>query len=66
VTERPSTPSPTQGDFVPREDADVNHPWAHAHDHGHRHEHVHAHVRDDDHDAQHHETPEHAHAAHGE
>jgi len=45
VTERPSTPTPTQGDFVPREDTDVNQPWRHEHEHDHvaGHEHTHAH-----------------------
>lgn len=51
VTERPTEPTPTQGDFVPREDADVNHPWhdhpstgsGQAHDHSHEHAHSHSH-----------------------
>jgi hypothetical protein len=44
VTERSKEPSATQGDFVPREDADVNQPW-HDHDHadGHTHSHAHEH-----------------------
>jgi gentisate 1,2-dioxygenase len=38
VTDRPKTPTPTQGDFKPREDGpDV---W-HTHDHDHDHDHVH-------------------------
>ena len=47
VTQRPSEPSPTQGDFKPREDADMNRPWYDDHDHDHdarpRHAHAHAH-----------------------
>jgi gentisate 1,2-dioxygenase len=51
VTQRPTEPSPTQGDFQPREDAAFNHPWhdedldGHDHDHvaGHSHDHDHAH-----------------------
>jgi mannose-6-phosphate isomerase-like protein (cupin superfamily) len=57
VTERSKEPSATQGDFVPREDADVNHPWndehEHEHDHGNGHTHSHAH------------SPEHSHS-HGD
>ncbi len=55
VTQRPKEPSATQGDFVPREDSDVNHPWNAATDHDHTHEHDHAH----DHD--HHHAHSHAH-----
>ena len=37
VTQRPSEPSQTQGDFVPREDAAENHPWLHDRDRAHSH-----------------------------
>jgi gentisate 1,2-dioxygenase len=53
VTERPTEPTPTQGDFVPREDADVNHPWhpstgsGQAQDHSHEHAHSHSHSHGD-------------------
>jgi hypothetical protein len=49
VTERPKEPTPTQGDFVPREDVDVNQPWHdHDHDHDHNHhDHTHAHAHGD-------------------
>jgi gentisate 1,2-dioxygenase len=43
VTERPTGPTSTQGDFAPREDVDYNQPW---HDHGHDHDHLHAHDHD--------------------
>jgi quercetin dioxygenase-like cupin family protein len=46
VTERPTTPTATQGDFVPREDTDVNQPWRHEHEHDHAHEHGHPHHHD--------------------
>ena len=42
VTERPTEPTPTQGDFEPREDRDYNQGW---HDHGHDHHHDHEHDR---------------------
>jgi gentisate 1,2-dioxygenase len=44
VTDRPKTPTATQGDFVPREDTDWNRPWEHQphHDHAHDHDHEHA------------------------
>jgi quercetin dioxygenase-like cupin family protein len=35
VTERPTTPTPTQGDFVPREDHDEDDAHAHSHSHSH-------------------------------
>ena len=44
VTDRPKEPTATQGDFVPREDADVNQPW-HDHDHDHDHDHRSRHTR---------------------
>jgi hypothetical protein len=51
VTERAKEPSATQGDFVPREDADFNHPWNDDHDHdhgnGHTHSHEHSHSHGD-------------------
>jgi hypothetical protein len=37
VTERPTEPTPTQGDFEPREDADFNQDWKHEHSHAHSH-----------------------------
>jgi quercetin dioxygenase-like cupin family protein len=46
VTQRPSEPTATQGDFEPREDSDNdvgNHPWVHDHDHDHAHHHHHHH-----------------------
>jgi quercetin dioxygenase-like cupin family protein len=43
VTERPTEPTPTQGDFEPREDVDYNQDW-HDHDHGHHHAHGHDHA----------------------
>jgi hypothetical protein len=49
VTQRPKEPSATQGDFVPREDADHNHPWNAAADHDHDHDHSHDHDHDHDH-----------------
>jgi gentisate 1,2-dioxygenase len=42
VTERPTEPTATQGDFVPREDADWNQPWRHQPHHDHDHDHDHA------------------------
>jgi gentisate 1,2-dioxygenase len=42
VTERPKEPTPTQGDFKPREDVEFNQPW-HDHDHDHAHPHAHSH-----------------------
>ena len=42
VTDRPKEPTPTQGDFVPREDAAM-HDHDHDHDHAH-HGHAHAHA----------------------
>jgi quercetin dioxygenase-like cupin family protein len=55
VTERPSTPTPTQGDFEPRTDIEVNHYWLHEHEHDHiagdhdhhDHDHDHAHAHGD-------------------
>ncbi|MGA2393677.1 MAG: hypothetical protein ABSH03_10040, partial [Candidatus Lustribacter sp.] len=52
VTERPTEPTPTQGDFEPREDVDYNQPWRehdhdHDHHHGHDHKHAHAHAHGD-------------------
>jgi uncharacterized cupin superfamily protein len=35
VTDRPKEPTPTQGDFKPREDVDYNHEPDHAHAHSH-------------------------------
>jgi hypothetical protein len=41
VTDRPTKPTPTQGDFQPREDVDYNHDPDHDHDHSHAHSHAH-------------------------
>jgi gentisate 1,2-dioxygenase len=44
VTKRPNEPTPTQGNFAPRDDDEVgNHPWKEEHDHDHAHEHAHSH-----------------------
>ena len=53
VTERSKEPSATQGDFVPREDADVNHPWNDEHDHDHGNGHTHSHSHEHSHSHSH-------------
>jgi hypothetical protein len=43
VDKMPAQPTPTQGDFVPREDPPPHYDHDHEHDHDHHHIHEHAH-----------------------